>query len=264
MSDLDPLPDDMAYGIDHVPYTETNVESLFLFPTVITKLRKPVDWKEKEAWFDLYLKHSNEQGKSHDFLGYESIHQEPSVENFFTDTLQKALNQYFASLKLNKDNFDVYVTKAFFNVTTKQSINEHDHAENHLSFVYYPHVPRHLERELVLRTNNYKHPNEPYPQFFASNVEDGKWDALNSLYMNLDVHEGMLYIFPSDMKHNVIRREGDTTQKEVGMKGYKTIEDLMESRFCVAGDMMLIRNHMREYQRMLTPLDNWKKFVDNS
>lgn len=234
-------------------------ETVLLFPTTVAKYWRPTPENEKETWFDLYLKHSDNEGKSHDFLGFEELHLEPSVENFYSKTLKLGLDQYFNALKIMQEDFDVYVTKSFFNVTTQQSINEHDHAENHLSFVYYPHIGEGLERNLMVRTNNYKHPNEPYPQFFANIVKPGHWDSLNSLYMRLPVKEGDLYIFPSDLRHNIEHKPGDTNQNQVGMKGYNSREELLNSRFCVAGDMMIIRNHTRAYQRMLPPIDKWQK-----
>lgn len=77
--------------------------------------------------------------------------------------------------------------------------------------------------------------------------------------MRLPVKEGDLYIFPSDLRHNIEHKPGDTNQNQVGMKGYNSREELLNSRFCVAGDMMIIRNHTRAYQRMLPPIDKWQK-----
>ncbi len=47
-----------------------------LFPTVVTQSHRKVSEEEKDIWFDLFLKHSNQNGESHDWLGFEEINLE--------------------------------------------------------------------------------------------------------------------------------------------------------------------------------------------
>lgn len=231
------------------------MENVFLFPTLISRDKRKVSIDEKNVWFDLYLEHSTADGRSHDFLGFEDIHHEPTVEFFYKDILMPAVQEYLTALKVDTSNMDIFVTKSFFNVTRKSGIRQHDHAENHISFVYYPHVPKELERSLMLWDPRRKHPNEPYKQFFADNVTE--WDAINARVMYMPVEEGVLYIFPSDMEHDIEVKGGDIPS---GLQCFVNRHDLHRSRFCVAGDMMVIRNHTRSYQRMLPPVEKWKKF----
>ena len=53
-------------------------ESVLLFPTLITVGKREVDELEKESWFSAYLEMSDEDGKSMDYLGYQSIHHDHS------------------------------------------------------------------------------------------------------------------------------------------------------------------------------------------
>lgn len=232
-----------------------NLESIMLFPTVISSAKREVDESEKDKWFSLFLKHSNKEGKSHDFLGFEGLHHEPSVEFFYRDVLMPAVEHYLESLRVNTENMDILVTKSFFNVTDQAGIRPHDHAENHISFVYYPHIAEGKERSIIFFDPRNKHPNEPYSRFFASNVKE--WTPINARNMMIPVEEGILHIFPSDMEHDIEVREGDAPS---GIQGFKSKQELLQTRFCVAGDMMIVRNHIREYQRMLPPHVTWKKF----
>lgn len=230
------------------------MEHIMLFPTVVTQSHREVSKEEKEIWFDLFLKHSNQNGESHDWLGFEEIHLEESVEFFYRDVLMPAVNEYLERLHVERKNIDVHVTKSFFNVTKQAGIRRHNHVENHISFVYYPHIAKGKERDLMLFQNG-KHPNEPYNLFFNDNVN--AWDAINSRVMHLGVEEGTLYVFPSDLDHDIEVREGD---QESGIQGFKTKKDLYGTRFCVAGDMIITRNHSMSYQRTLPPIEKWRIF----
>lgn len=231
-------------------------ENIFLFPTIVTQTSVDVSDSEKDKWFSLFLKHSNDEGKSHDFLGFEGLQHEPSVTSFYQDVLMPAVKHYLDTFHVNQEKLDIYVTKSFFNVTDSAGIRPHNHEENHISFVYYPHIAPGKERDLVLHDGNKKHPNEPYSRFFASNVTD--WTPLNARNMSIPTETGKLIIFPSDMDHDIEVREGDTPS---GIQGFKSKQDLLNTRFCVAGDMMIIRNHIENYQRTLPPLGAWKIFT---
>lgn len=234
------------------------MEHILLFPTVVTKLDRTVRQEEKELWFDLFLKHSNQNGESHDWLGFEELHLDDSVSFFYQHVLNPAVQEYLDGLHINRKNIDLHITKSFFNVTNEAGIRKHDHAENHISFVYYPHIAEGKERDLMLFKNG-KHANEPYGLFFNDNVTD--WDSVNSNVVYLQVNEGVLYIFPSDLSHDVEVRDGD---QPTGIQGFKTKEDLYKTRFCVSGDILITRNHSMSYQRTLPPVEKWKKMVDIS
>lgn len=230
------------------------MEKILLFPTLILKNKVDVSEEEKSHWFDAYIKHSNEEGKTHDFLGFETVHHEPSLEFFFRDVLVPTVNEYLNSLHLDPDYFDVHVTKTFFNVSDKNGINEHDHAENHISFVYYPNVFKGKERNIIFYHPSRAHPNEPYTQWFDSNVMN--WDYTNAKSFNLPVEEGIIYIFPSKLAHNVQKLQGDGDF----IKGFRTHQELSKTRFCVAGDMIITRKNRGKYKRNLPPVEDWRKF----
>lgn len=230
------------------------MENILLFPTLVTKNKFDVFRSEKNLWYDAYLKHSNNLGKTHDFLGYETVHHEESLKFFFVDKLKPTISEYLKSLHLNPDFFDIHVTKTFFNVTDRNGIHEHDHAENHISFVYYPHVAKNKERDLIFYHPNPVHPNEPYPQLF-DHLAHG-WDNINARSFSVGVEEGVMYIFPSKLAHNIEKRDGDKDY----IQGFKTFEDLEQSRFCVAGDCILTKKQAGQYMRTLPPVKDWRTY----
>jgi len=230
------------------------MQHLLLFPTLVTTEKFNVTPEEKDLWFDAYMKHSRPDGTTHDFLGFERVHHEESLEFFFKLKLMPALRQYLAALHIEIDNFDVHITKTFFNVTEHNGILQHNHEENHISFTYYPNVAPGTERELCFFHPNNMHGNEPYSKWFHEVVND--WDHVNARSYTVPVQEGTLYIFPSKLDHDIVKGENDTSY----VKGFKTKEELANSRFCVAGDMILTKTRPGPYRRSLPRVEDWRKF----
>jgi hypothetical protein len=230
------------------------MEQILLFPTMVLKNTFEVSDNEKLLWFDAYLKNSNKEGKTHDFLGYETVHHEETLSFFFKDKLVPSVKEYMVALGLDAEFFDIHLTKTFFNVSDKNGINEHDHAENHISFVYYPNIAKGKERDLIFYHPEKSHGNEPYTQWFESNVIN--WNFVNARSFSLGVSEGLIYIFPSKLAHNIKKVEGDTSH----VKGYRSHKELSNTRFCVAGDMIIAKKERGNYKRTLPPVSDWRSF----
>lgn len=235
---------------------EGEFQNHFIFPTTITEVRKPVTQKEKDMWFDAYLRHSKESGVSHDFIGYEKVHNDPALAEWFDVVLPNCLNLYLETIGVNRMKIDLFITKAFFNVTDKASINIHNHAENHISWVYYPHVNIQRHRDIRFYDPRDAHPNEPYSKFFGEHV-GGNWTYANARTWQFPVKDGVLLVFPSNLNHDIVAQEGDDGP---GLQSFKTKTDLKLSRFCVAGDVMIVRKpNVAEYSRTLPSFEHWRK-----
>ena len=230
-----------------------DVENILLFPTAVSKTTHKVSDEEKEAWFELYSRH-NKDGATHDLLGFERVHTEELFEKYMFSKLKAGLKEYFNLLNLNTKLLDVHLTKAFFNVTNKCGINKHNHIENHISFTYYPFIAPGKERCIVLYDVKDSHSNEPFQGFFYHHVND--WNEINCRKYFLPVQEGALFIFPSKLDHEVEERYGDTN----GMQSFHTADDLRNTRFCVAGDLLYTKKKSVEvYHRTLSHPDLWRK-----
>lgn len=225
-----------------------------IFPTLISQTEHTVTNDEKNLWFELYLKHSNREGKSQDFMGFEDVHNETVFYDLLMTKLKAGIDAYFNCLSINADKIDVQLTKCFFNVTNQSRIDVHDHAENHLSFTYYPHIAQGKDRDLMFFNINESHPNEPYAHFFGHYVSE--WTHINSTVNSFPISEGSLFIFPSKLKHCIEEREGDGYEEG---KSFMNREELIQSRFCVAGDMLYTRKeNVNSYNRALSNPKNWR------
>lgn len=241
------------------------VNNYCLFPTIVGHTTHTVSQDEKLDLMDLYLANMDENGRTHDLLGFERLQKSISFETHIMPKLKLAVHEYFKFLRINPDKMEVQVTKAFFNVTDQASINLHDHAENHLSFTYYPIIGKGKERNLILHDIKDAHSNEPYQGWFYHHLIE--WTEINCRNYSFPVTEGVMFVFPSKMKHEIELREGDTPNigggKVEGVtthtRGFKNKEDLLHTRFCVAGDLLFTKKpEVQKYHRTLSHPSNWR------
>ena len=236
--------------------TTLEATNYHLFPTTVSRTESVVSELEKDLWFKLYLKHSASDGRSHDFLGFETVQTDELFHDLFMNRLKQGVDGYLKHLNISRDNLDVQLTKCFFNVTDKSAINLHDHAENHISFTYYPHVAKDKDRNLVF--HNPTHSNEPYQNFFIKNCKE--WTEYNCLNDGLPVSEGVMYVFPSKMLHDIEMRQDDIPSEVLP---FTSKESLRNSRFCVAGDLLYTRKvDVPIYSRLLSSPENWRKVYE--
>lgn len=230
-----------------------NTKNHLIFPTLVSQAQYDVSENEKDIWFDLFLKYSNDEGCSQDYLGFENIQNDPLFENLFMQKLKDSIDEYFKCLSLNTTTLDIFLTKCFFNVTDQSVIDVHDHSENHLSFTYYPHIQKGKDRDLMFF--NDVHRNEPYLDFFGNYVKD--WNDINSNVVFFPISEGSLFVFPAKLKHCIEGRSNDTNGP-IG-KSFMDKDSLKQSRFCVAGDMIYTKKeNAYVYKRALTNPKKWR------
>ncbi|MDB4345085.1 putative 2OG-Fe(II) oxygenase [bacterium] len=231
------------------------IQNIALFPTNVTHAQHEVSKEEQDLWFDLYLKHSNEDGRTHDLLGYEQIQLEPSLEGFFKHKVMPSVREYFKTLSVDSNKFNVHITKTFFNVVDDNGINKHNHEENHISFTYYPYIKPGKERCIILYDTKSRHSNEINTSWFFHYVDE--WTEMNCTNFSIPVGQGSMLIFPSNMNHDITKEKHESTV----INSFKTKEDLLESRFCVAGDMIITKKpEAKVYMRTLSSPENWKTF----
>jgi|11_taG_2_1085331.scaffolds.fasta_scaffold09989_5 hypothetical protein len=231
------------------------IQPLALFPTNITHTIHEVTKDEQENWFDLYFKHCGNDGRTHDLLGYEQVQLEPSLEGFYKNKVIPSVREYFKTLSIDSTKFDVHVTKTFFNVVDDNGINKHNHEENHISFTYYPYIKPGKERNLILYDTKPCHANELHQGWFHHYVDE--WTEMNCTNFSIPVGQGSMLIFPSNMSHNLAKKDTESTV----IKSFNTKEDLLKSRFCVAGDMIITKKaQTRIYHRTLSSPEKWKTF----
>ena len=228
-------------------------ESLLLFPKLITVGKREVDELEKESWFSAYLEQSEEDGKSNENTGHQSVHHDIRFTKVFSDVADTIRN-HLTTLGVDKSMIDINITKSFFNVKRHHGNPLHNHVENHISFTYYPHIHESCKQQLLFHQDIEKISNDPYEGFL--NHMATNWNDINASSYSIPVQEGDIFVFPSKLSHSVVSE--DIQYNEV--ESFKTTEDLRRSRFCVVGDALLTRKDTKSYDRLLMPIENWRKF----
>ena len=227
-------------------------ESVLLFPTLITVGKREVDELEKESWFSVYLENQDKNGISNEFTGHQSIHHDIRFKKVFSD-IADTIRNHLTTLSVDTSMIEVYIQKSFFNVRKHNGNPLHNHIENHISFTYYPYIHESCTQELVFYQDPNRVNNDVYENFLAFNAKE--WHDINATSYSLKVNEGDIFVFPSKLTHGV-SEEINNGQAEK----FKTIEKLKASRFCVVGDVILTRKDTKDYDRLLMPIENWRKF----
>jgi len=228
-------------------------ESVLLFPKLVTVGKREVDELEKESWFSAYLEQSNEYGSSNENTGHQSVHHDKRFMKVFSD-IANTIRNHLTTLAIDTNEVEVIITKSFFNVKKNHGNPLHNHVENHISFTYYPHINENCEQQLVFHQDVEKISNDLYEGFL--NHMSKSWNDINATSYSLKVQEGDIFVFPSKLCHSVDIEE----KKSHEIETFKTTDDLRLSRFCVVGDVVLTRKDTKSYDRLLMPIENWRKF----
>ena len=227
-------------------------ENILLFPTLVTLGKREVDELEKESWFSAYLEQSDKDGVSNESTGHQSVHHDIRFKRVFSD-IADTIRKHLTTLGVDTNMIEVYIQKSFFNVKKNNGNPQHNHKESHISFTYYPYIHESRNQQLVFYQDKDKVGNDIYEEFLDFNVKE--WHNINATNYSLPVVEGNIFVFPSKLAHGV------NSESEIGDSEYfKTIEELKLSRFCVVGDVVLTRKDTKSYDRLLMPIDNWRKF----
>jgi len=227
-------------------------ENILLFPTLVTVGKREVDELEKESWFSVYLENQDKNGVSNEFTGHQSVHHDIRFKKVFSD-IADTIRNHLKTLGVDTSMIEVYIQKSFFNVRKHNGNPLHNHIESHISFTYYPHIHESCTQELVFYQDSNRVSNDVYENFLEGNAKE--WHDINATSYSLKVYEGDIFVFPSKLTHSVSDKMNNGKAEN-----FKTIEKLKASRFCVVGDAILTRKDTKTYDRLLMPIDNWRKF----
>ena len=227
-------------------------ENILLFPTLVTVGKREVDELEKESWFSVYLENQDKNGVSNEFTGHQSVHHDIRFKKVFSD-IANTIRNHLKTLGVDTSMIEVYIQKSFFNVRKHNGNPLHNHIESHISFTYYPHIHESCTQELVFYQDSNRVSNDVYENFLEGNAKE--WHDINATSYSLKVYEGDIFVFPSKLTHSVSDKMNNGKAEN-----FKTIEKLKASRFCVVGDAILTRKDTKTYDRLLMPIDNWRKF----
>ena len=176
-----------------------------------------------------------------DVRGYEFIHDDPLFENLFSE-IAKGVDAYFDALGLDRGQFNLYFTRSWVAVAhAGERISRHAHLQSHLSIAYYLTKPEQGGRIVLLDPSP---PNQFAPGLFEPREEDlfiGPRNAANSNHLVVDVEEGDLVIFPSQMQH--------ATEPHTAT----------EPRITIVSDVLVTLSDSSGKEFMLPDPSHWKK-----
>lgn len=215
-----------------------------LFPTLVgTEIYKDhANFKKK--FFDSLPKYTREDGITGEESGHVAIHLNPDFEDFF-QFVSSVAEDYIEELVGSKDIWEPWIVKSWF---SDFSVPMHDHADAHLSFVYYVNVPLGKASSLHMIPPVDRLNDLTGGMFLKNkNVEVVKQNnQYNCDSVLFHPSEGALVLFPARMKHVV--------------EPIQQSDNIYDRRISIAGDFILTFKETTARSMGLQPVSNWRSF----
>jgi hypothetical protein len=221
-----------------------------LFPTLLLQDDNLENDRLKNIILKNMLKHTDADGFSGEFTGHVNLHHEPLYEQVFVMATHMA-KQYCEVMQIDPDLFDFNIVKSWFNILENQSTPYHSHADAHLSFCYYVHVPEDLAQPIRFYAKEDKY--EPFPAFAKFN-SPAEWNIFNSYSWSFQASEGRMYLWPARMGHDTVGKSNDQPT------GITSVEEAKKRRVSLAGDILLTYKEKSRSPLGLQPKRNWRLF----
>lgn len=222
-----------------------------LFPVLVSEFHYDYPHRFKEVFFESVFDHLNENGYSDELTGHVTIHHDERYKEIYQFAIS-CVKQFIQTYNVNPHLFDINVVKSWLNIIGGQSNPNHSHADAHISFVYYVHVPDTIQNPL--RFYNYNNRHEPFPGFCKFNNQNEMWNIINSYTWQFTPIDGQLMVFPATLYHDTVGQCQDSTWS------IKTVDDAKNRRISIAGDIVLTYNEKSNKPLGLQPISNWRKF----
>lgn len=215
-----------------------------LFPTLVgTEIYEDhVNFKKK--FFDNLSKYTREDGITGEESGHVDLHHNPDFEDFFK-FVSSVAEDYIEQLVGSKDIWEPWIVKSWF---SDFSVQMHDHADAHLSFVYYVNVPLGKANPLHMIPPVDRLNDLTGGMFLQNkNIEVVRFNnQYNCDSVLFQPSEGALVVFPARMKHVV--------------EPYQRNGDIQDRRISIAGDFILTFKQKTARSMGLQPVSNWRSF----
>ena len=114
------------------------METFDLFPTLVATEQYKNYKNFKEIFFKNLPQYVREDGVTGEQSGHVSLHHNEEFKEFF-QFVSESIKDYVNILVGKKDIWEPWIVKTWF---SDFNVPLHDHADAHLSFVYYVNVPR--------------------------------------------------------------------------------------------------------------------------
>ena len=180
--------------------------------------------------------------------GDVDLHLDDNFSSIFSFAAKCAI-EYLTALRLDAKLHDVILVKSWLNAIKEFNTPLHNHADAHLSFVYYVHTPEEYTKKIVFQKP--EPPNELYHGMMSSGITE--WNIMNSQTWWMEAKEGTLYMFPGKLHHMTNGYGNGQPDSRV-----ETVEDLKDRRISIAGDFILTYRNKSARAYGIQPMSNWK------
>jgi uncharacterized protein (TIGR02466 family) len=177
-----------------------------------------------------------------DVKGHGFIHLDEAFEPWL-DAMVPHIKRYLELLQLRTEYLDIYFQRSWPTLAKRnQEIATHNHENAHISLVYYLNKPKHSGGLRMLMPNP---PNEIVPNLFGASVAVQPFfverTPFNSTYVDLDLEEGQVMLFPSKTLHQTVTNEAD------------------DDRISLVADIAVMLNEDTECEKFMPAFRMWKK-----
>ena len=221
----------------------------YMFPSLILEKHDPNFTAVKSAVETNIFNHMTPDGRSYEEVGFVTLHLDNTFEPLFKFATE-AVKDYILAFNADSDQFDFHIVKSWANIVKSQGNPIHNHADAHLSFVYYINIPDNIRTPITF----YNHPARYEPFRGFSRWNSITWDFLNSRTWQFVPKEGQVMVFPSAMDHET---PAVSSELETGVKD---LADLRTRRVSIAGDVIITYKELAAKPLGLQPVKNWRTF----
>lgn len=222
-----------------------------LFPTLVIQEQYAGKEEFKKIFMKKIFKYMTVEGYSNEYTNHVNIHHEETFAPLFGH-VTVMIGQYLESLAIDPNVFDINIIKTWMNITKERHTPFHSHEDAHLSFTYYVHIPDNLEKPLVFASTP-PHMNDPYYGMISFNSKEK--NTYNAYEEAFTPKFGDTFVFPAKLNHYTVGYGVD--EKDPGCK---SVEDLMNRRICLAGDVLFTYKKNMPKPTGIQPTSNWRIF----
>jgi hypothetical protein len=225
------------------------MQSHALFPTLILQDRNLHKHEIKNTVIKTMQKYINDDGFSNVTTGHVLLHHDDMYKPIYVMATRMA-REYCKVMEIDPNQFDFNVVKSWFNILKDQPTPTHNHSDVHLCFSYYVNMPKEYAQPIQFYAP--KNKPEPYERFVI-NGNPSSWNVFNSSGWTFPCEEGDMFMWPGCLMHDTIGKGGTDL-------GVKTIDDIMQSRVSIAGDILITYKDKTNTDLGLQPVKYWRTF----
>jgi len=223
-----------------------------LFPTLVSEFHNPNHEQFKKTFFERFHLHCNEEGRSNEGTAHNDIHQDIHFRPTF-DFIFQCLKEHIKEVGMDPEFQQLYLVKCWLMITKKWHVPVHNHADAHISFVYYVNLPTDFVPDNLCFLS--PRPNAYYEKIYNFNAL--KWNQWNCTNFSFPPKEGMLLFFPGKLEH--FTGTGNENHYDPNIKDDFSIRTVNQKRICMAGDFIFTYKSVVGKSFGLMPVENWLK-----